>query len=525
VLGSIDLKFYGSIFLRRLPYFVVIVAFLSALGIALASILPPVYRSTAEILVESQQIPGDLARSTVPTSPIEQIQIIEQRLMTRANLLTLAERFGIYAGQPAMTANAIVADMRARTQLGARMPDRGGATIISVSFSSPSPGQAAEVTNELVTLILRENVALRTGRAGDTLDFFEGEVERLGGEMDQLSQRIMAFKRENEGALPDGLAFRRSQQSLLQERMLQLEREASSLQDSRTRTVRIFERTGQLAGQFGGMTETARSPEETELDALQRQLSRARAIYSAANPNIRLLETRIAALQETVAEQRALVGDDDLDGMSPLDLQLAEIDGRLAYLAEEKTRMEAEIAELEASIQATPANAQILDGLERDYANLQGQYSAAVDRLATASVGERIEVMSKGERFSLIEPAVAPAEPDRPNRLMIAGAGVAGGLGAGFGFILLLELLNRSVRRPVELSNKLGIQPFATIPYIRTRRETRWKRAAILGALALIVVGIPAALFAVHTYYLPLDLLLRQGLAAIGLGGRPGSII
>ena len=46
MLGNVDLKFYLSIFLRRLPYFIVIAAFVSAVGIAVASILPPIYRST-----------------------------------------------------------------------------------------------------------------------------------------------------------------------------------------------------------------------------------------------------------------------------------------------------------------------------------------------------------------------------------------------------------------------------------------------------------------------------------------------
>jgi hypothetical protein len=36
--------------------------------------------------------------------------------------------------------------------------------------------------------------------------------------------------------------------------------------------------------------------------------------------------------------------------------------------------------------------------------------------------------------------------------------------------------------------------------------------------LALIVVGIPMALFVIHTYYLPLDLLMRRAGAAVGLG-------
>lgn len=112
---NLDLKFYWAVFLRRLPYFLVIVAFLTAAAVTVAMILPPVYTSGAWMLVEPQQIPDKLAQTTVPVNPYEQAQIIEQRLMTRANLLALAERIGLYAGvEPAMTANAIVGDIRDR---------------------------------------------------------------------------------------------------------------------------------------------------------------------------------------------------------------------------------------------------------------------------------------------------------------------------------------------------------------------------------------------------------------------------
>ena len=86
-MGNFDLKFYWAVFLRRLPYFLVIAAFLITVAATVAAILPPVYRSSASMLVEPQQIPGELAETTVPINPYEQAQIIEQRLMTRANLL------------------------------------------------------------------------------------------------------------------------------------------------------------------------------------------------------------------------------------------------------------------------------------------------------------------------------------------------------------------------------------------------------------------------------------------------------
>ncbi len=520
---NLDLRFYFSIFLRRLPYFLVIVAFLSAIGITVASILPPVYRSSASMLVEPQQIPGELAQSTVPVNPFEQAQIIEQRLMTRTNLLALAERIGLYEGEE-MSAGAIVGDMRKRIEfIGfvpdvTRQPDTPGATIIGVAFEAPTGPYALKGANELVSLVLQENVKLRTDRAGDTLAFFQTQVDQLAEAIERQSGRIAEFKTNNVEALPDSLATRRAQQQREQERLLELEREEAALRNQRATVTWVFERTGRAS------TLITRSLEEEQLQALQSQLIQQRAVYAPGSPRIRVLESQIAALEALVEEQRSARALPDAEGQpaapaSELDVELAPIDARLEFIAQEKALIEQTLSEFDASIQATPSNEMVLGGLEREMASLQQQYDTANAALAQAQTGERIEVMSQGERFSLIEPPTEPGSPVRPKRVLIAGAGVVGGIGAGVGFILLMELLNRSIRRPVDLSTRLGIQPFATVPYIRTSAERRWKRGVIALVLVLVLVAIPAGLFALHTYYLPLDLLWSQAVDASGLPG------
>jgi polysaccharide biosynthesis transport protein len=512
-MGNLDVRFYWAVFLRRLPYFLVIAAFLTTVAVTVAAILPPVYRSSASMLVEPQQIPGDLAETTVPIDPYEQAQIIEQRLMTRANLLELAERIGLYDDQPDLSAGAMVGDISDRIEFIGFEPDvtrprLPGAMIIGVAFEAPTPALANKGANELVNLVLQENVRLRTGRAGDTLQFFETEVERLAEALERQSARIAEFKTAHVSALPDSQATRRAQQLREQERLLTLEREEAALRNQRSTVVWIFERTGRAAA-------GALSPEEESLQELKSELVQQRAIYSADSPRIRLLETRIGALEALVEEQRAARAVPDANGeatepLTELEVELAPIDERLEFIAQERAMIEATLAELDASIQETPANEMVLAGLERELATLQAQYNAAEGDRNSAQVGERIEILSKGERFSLIEQPTYPGGPVRPKRMLITAAGVVGGIGAGIGFVVLMEMLNRSIRRPVELSTRLGIQPFATVPYIRTRSETRWKRSVIVTVLAVIAVAIPAGLFALHTYYMPLDLLLGQ---------------
>jgi len=521
---NIDLKFYLAVFLRRLPYFLVIAALVFAVAATLAALLPPSWRSAASMLVEPQQIPGQLAQTTVSVDPYEQAQIIEQRIMTRANLIELADRIGMYAeaeaeGAEPMSTNAIIGDMRSRIEFIGFEPDvtqmRGvpGATILGVAFNAPTPALAVKGANELVNLVLQENVRIRTDRAGDTSNFFQAEVERLSEAIDAQAERIATMKTENVDALPDSLPARRAQQQTEQERLLALEREEAALRNQRATVVWVFERTGR-----SGTVQL--SPEEQELETLRSQLIQQRAIYAASSPPIRLLESRIAALEGLVAQQRSSRAAVDAEGKpapvaSELDVELAPIDARLAFIEQEKAAIAKTLADLAASIQATPANEMVLAGLERELANLSSQYDAAMANLGQAAIGERIEVMSKGERFSLIEPPTEPTSPASPNRVLIASAGAVGGVGLGLGFVVLLELLNRSIRRPSEIAERLGTQPFATIPYIRTRAEQRWRRRVILGALAAIAVAIPLGLVAVHTLYRPIDAIV------LGLEAQP----
>ena len=507
---NIDFKFWFAVFLRRLPYFLLIVALFAAVGLTLAAILPPNFRSEASILVEPQQIPGDLAAATVAVDPYEQAQIIEQRIMTRETMVELANRLGMFADQPDMTVGAMAKDVSGRIEFIGFEPDvtrqRGvpGATILGVAFNAPTADLAVRGANEIVNLVLQENMRIRTDRAGDTATFFQAEVERLSGEIERQSAKIAEMKTANVDALPDSLNARRAQQQTEQERLLALEREEAALKNQRATVVWVFERTGRAAS-------VALSPEEQELENLRSQLIQQRAVYAPTSPQIRLLESRVAALDSLVSQQRAARAVGDGAGTAPasaLDVELAPIDARLEYIAQEKAGIAQTLADLAQSIQATPANEMVLTGLERDLANLNDQYETARSRLGQAAIGERIEVLSKGERFSLIQPPSEPTAPASPNRPLIASASVVAGLGLAFGFVLLLELLNRSIRRPSEIAERLGTEPFATIPYIRTEGERRWRRNVIVGALLFILVAVPVGLWAVNTFYQPIDSLI-----------------
>ena len=100
---------------------------------------------------------------------------------------------------------------------------------------------------------------------------------------------------------------------------------------------------------------------------------------------------------------------------------------------------------------------------------------------------------------------------------MIAGGGTAFGIFAGLAVIFLIELLNSTARRPEDIVKKLGVTPLTTIPYIQTRGQRFRQRGQRVLLVFLILVGVPAIVFAIHTYYLPLDLLAERVMNKLGV--------
>jgi uncharacterized protein involved in exopolysaccharide biosynthesis len=438
---NLNLALYWRLFLRRLPAMLALFLIATGIGAVMAMRLPTVYTANARLLVEGAQIPDRLAASTVNTSANEEIQIIREQLLTRANLLEIANRFAVFENIRTLSPDDVVSEMRAATRISTSNA-RVQPIVVDVAFSARSGQIAADVVNDYVTRIIAANVQLRQGRAEDTLDFFQQDVERLSAELDRRSAAIARFQADNADALPGDQAFRLTRQAQLQERLAAAERQRASLVDQKARLSQVFEATGQVAQPAAAEP----TPEQRQLQALQAELSSALAVYSETNPRVAILKSRVAQLESQIAATLPATPQDGAaaaTGPAALfDLQVAQIDSQIASIDADLVALRAELESLSEAISRSPGNAIALQGLQRDFENIQTQYNEAIKRLAQASTGERIELSARGQRITQIEAATVPSRPASPNRPMIAATGAGVGLGLAAGLFVLLELLN-----------------------------------------------------------------------------------
>ncbi|MEO9899062.1 hypothetical protein [Sulfitobacter sp.] len=513
---NFDLRFYCSLFLRRLPVMTALLLICSGVGVVTALKLPPIYSTSARMLVEEPQIEVDTV--TLAVGAAEQLQVIEQQLMTRANLIDIAQEWRVFDDMRSMTPDAIAAQMRSSTRI-LRSGGRGQATLMTIQFSGRTGQIVAGVVNEYVTLVLEKNKSASIEVVKKALEFYGQEVDRLTSDLDRQSAKIISFKNSNSTALPDDLVYRQGRQTLLLERLSDLEGDRSGLVNQRAEMVAVFEATGSLRAT--GTPQRQLSPEEQQLNAWRLSLQERLSIYSETHPSVLLLKKQIEQLENQIREQGNignLEADDQADAPSLLDITLTDIDQRLEGLDRDIARTNEELEKLEESISATAANAIALDGLQREYENIQNQYNVAVSNLNQARAGERQETNNQGQRITIIENASVPQDPSGPGRTKIAAAGIGAGLGLAGGFFFLLELVNRTIRRPTELKSRFGIVPLASIPYMESRRERTMRRTILITAFVAVLISVPAVLYYIDTQYMPLELLANKIINRLGIG-------
>lgn len=510
----LPIRFYWMLVRRRMPLMVGLAMVCSAIAVYAALTLPPVYSATARLQVEAPQIPDDMVASIVRTEASEQLQLIQEQLMTRANLLEIARKYRVFNNMNEMTPDSIVDAMQQNTRIR-RSSGRNEATLMSITFTAARGQVAADVVNDYTTLVLEANATFRRERAENTLTFFQQETERLADEIDTQSNRIIAFKNENVDALPEDLSYRQSRQSVLQERLGRLEQERAGVINQRNEMVSLFEATGRLDRPVAEL-----SPEERRLEDLKQQLRELLAVYSETNPRVVLVQNQIARLEGSLTEAAATTpgeGDAPAQEASIIDVTLAELDQRVVEIDQEITRVNDELERLARAIAATSTNSITLERLDRDLESIRMRYNTTLNNLNQARMAERVEVNAQGQRISLIEGAVVPQDPSGPPRKKIAAAGMGGGLMLAIGVFVLFEFLNQRVRHPAEIKARFNIVPIGVLPYLETRGERLRRRSLQVLALVAVLTLVPAGLYYVHTEFMPLEILADRVLQKLGL--------
>jgi len=352
-----DIREYVATLRRHKVQIVVVAGLLAAAAALVALGLPAVYSSSATILVQEQEVPPDLVRSTVTSFADERIQVISQQVMTKAQLLTMVEKFDLYQKfRDRETSDEIVARMRRDIQLStidSTISERGSGRRVNttiafkISYESPNPERARQVVEELASLYLSENAKVRRESAAETTAFLAEEANRLEQQIRDIESKLAEFKRRYAGRTPDSSAVNLQLAERTESELQRIEAEISMLQDRKLSLEAQLPFIKPNASVGAGTTVDSNLDPEQRLRALQGQYASASAVYGSDHPDLRRMRREIAALQDQTGATTSEA--DVASTRRELEAQLATLRERYAEDHPDIQRLKRSIASLGAA--------------------------------------------------------------------------------------------------------------------------------------------------------------------------------
>jgi succinoglycan biosynthesis transport protein ExoP len=475
---------------RRWPMLVVFLVVVTAFG-STVTFLPDVYQATATVLIERQQIPDELVRSTVTSALEVRLQTISQEILSRTRLQELVQRLGLYTDErKSAPIETVLERVRDDISIQLKRGDtrrRGDTATVAftVSFVARDPQKAALVANTLTSYFVEANLKERERVATGTADFLRAQLRDAREKLDELEQKVSDFKQAHMGSLPEQLSAN----------LATLEQLSSRLRVNSDRQSQNRERRAALENQLAELMGTADAPQtpDERLMKLREQLTALRTRYSDKHPDVVRVTAEIAALERMIREAPQ-VGGTLVAPASPqaveIQRQLREVDVEGRTLTDEAANLKQAIAQYQGRVEVTPSREQEFASLSREYDTAQELYTSLVKRAREAELAENMEERQKGEQFRVLDPARPPQEPTAPKRSRLLLLGLVLALGLGFGVGLALEVLDASLHDAEDLKALTSIPVIVTIPSIVTPAQRRARTRRMVWGTTLTLAGL-----------------------------------
>ena len=451
--------------------------------VIIALLLPATYKSSGLILIESQEIPNDLVRSTVTSYADQRIEIIKQKLMTTNKVMGIVNKYKLYPEQRQKSPVSFIVDTfrdnMSVDMVEANVTDsRSGRTrraniAFNVSFMHKNPQIAQKIASELVTEFLNENVRTRTARASETKGFLEEEGNKFQRKIQLLEKKIAEFKDEFSDSLPELLPYNLSMVENLQEELVQNQNQIMVLKDQIMTMSLELANLDALYPVVGSQQPASASQQLAQAKA---EYAGLQGKYSENHPDIKRLKRQIDSLQNELGSDGN--GDEttqETQGKGPLFIKISsKIDSserELKRLYQRQSEVKEKLASYDKRVVQTHQVQRAYNDLTRDYENNLAKYKELRAKQLQAELAENLESENKGESFTLIEPPLVASKPEKPNRPKIIAAGTVVSIAVGLGLALLYEMLVGGVRGYNQISRVINGVPLVVIPVITTQQE------------------------------------------------------
>jgi len=522
------LEHYVQLILHRKWLIVGVFLLVTMITLVVVQTLPNVYTSQTLILVDPQKVPESYVKSTVTGSVRDRLSTLSQQILSATRLQKIIDSLHLYQAEKKTMAREEILAMMRKDVLTTVVSDFGASQELQafkISYSGSEPRLVAQVTNQLASLFIEENLRARELQASGTTDFIENQLQETRKTLEEQEGRLKDFRMKHIGEMPEQqsadlqiLGQLQSQVQLEGEALNRAEQQKSYLQSLMPQAIPVIDLdTGDETGApTPAKAGPVAAPKKPTLSTDRAKLADLLTRYKETYPDVVKLKKQIAEEES----KQALAGN-NVEPQVPvpppppsapttqpaaapvvpptkhfnpvLQGQIEACDAEIAKHRQEMQRVSKLIGGYQAKLEAIPVREQEITALVRDYEMTKAHYTQLEGQALSAETSTQLEYRQKGERFVVLDPAVTPEKPSKPNRPLLNAGGALAGLILGLVLAMLPEVFGMTIIGPQDLTATSNLTILEIIPVIKTRSdEIVRKRRMILAAASAVVTTIAA---------------------------------
>lgn len=451
----------------------------------------PVYESTAKIMIESQ---GSMERALFDVNYLgnqstlitNQVEILKSRMLAE-NVVRFLEAVPYRDSLVIFQPNSSGEYMPFRAQVGWVMSSlevtpKKDTDIIEIKFSANTPFESAQICNVVVETFREANKSFSRSEFKELRQFLEKQLEKKGEELKKSEDALKEYRETQKLVSLDDktrelISRYAESQAELEAALVEME---ASLEQKKNLENQLEERRGALSLEVAQIA----SPLLRELQEHYAKMVSERVTYETLISQDRIdpqeyqsqlnsMSNRIKAIQDKLQEEAKRIASTSMVA-DPLQIAQEIISSILKLettIKGNRAKIEALrgiTSQYDAELERLPGKALELVRLQRQLQVDQNTYILMTEKLEETKISEA----GQKENIRLVDNAILPIYPTKPNKRLNLILGALIGLGLGIGLTFLIEYFDDSVKNPDELE-RMGLPILSIIPKIATDDLTK----------------------------------------------------
>lgn len=337
--------------------------------------------------------------------------------------------------------------------------------IISLSFNSPYPAEAAQLINEVVDSYITYHATRKRSTSAEVLKILQSEKAKRSKELTEKLTTMLDFKKENEP-----LAFEGSRGNIVITRLERLSQELTEAQLATIESKSAYESIEEMvsdpvklkqfmeAQRARGIyvsTDNAKASLISKLDQLELRRADRRRQLKSGHPAVMALETEIAHVEAQIADLDAEFARAQLAVAKQQYVSAKEKEDQIAKYNDEQRK------------QALDLNEQLAQYtiLQSDWEQTRRLCDILDERIKELNVTEDVGALN----ISILEVARAADKPSEPEKATCLAKALIVGLMLGVGLSLLRDWMDHRLHSAEEISSVLNLPILGVIPSMPRR--------------------------------------------------------